>query len=158
MGLDLIGTCVRTREEKEAFLESVHQMKTTLTGNVRIGEISELWETLFNSESALIMQQLHALEGGKQIHSFITRVEDTVSHWPVIGLTLAIRPTERLITRLHDWFVHHLGQTVVIDVAYEPSLLAGAVIEWEGQYRDYSLSRKLSIIFVQDDFKKLLMK
>jgi hypothetical protein len=158
MGFEVIGTCVRTRGERASFLESITHMKSTLAGKVGYGEESDLWQSLFNSDTAIIMQQLHESSGGKQIHSFITRVEETVSKWPVIRLTLAIRPTDRLIMRLHDWFIHRLGQVVVIDFSYEPSLLSGAVIEWDGNYRDYSLLRKLNILFDQEEFIKLLKK
>jgi hypothetical protein len=156
MALEELAECVRTSDERDMFAEGIFQTKRALSGSPKAPEVKALFLDLFNADSASLMYRLYQGEGAQNLDAFITRVEAMVLGWPQIRLSLAIRPTERLIKKLHDWLIYSLGEVVVIEFQYEPQLLAGAVMEWQGRYRDYSLLTKLNTNIKREFIEKIL--
>ena len=46
-----------------------------------------------------------------------------------------------------SWVRSHMGEGIVLDFRYEPSVVGGAVIEFNGHYGDFSLKKKFQAYF-----------
>lgn len=68
-----------------------------------------------------------------------------INRLPKIGLTLAFVPTrlqlEQIKQEINDGQI--LGQ-FLLDIKIDPHIIAGATIEYQGKYGDYSLANKLT--------------
>ncbi|OGY23259.1 MAG: hypothetical protein A2172_02710 [Candidatus Woykebacteria bacterium RBG_13_40_15] len=62
---------------------------------------------------------------------------------PVCKITLAFVPRQSFLSNLEDWFIKQVGRKVFLDIYANSKILGGAVIEFEGNYRDYSFSSEL---------------
>jgi hypothetical protein len=156
MPLTLLSECIRTKSEHSLFTENLRLLRAKLAGSPEKVTAKELFDVFFDADTADIMLELSQTEGGGQLDSFLTRVEAEVNCWPQVRVTIALRPTERLIRRVHNWFMNEMGHVVIVAFDYEPSLLAGAIVEWDGRYRDYSLSCKMNNYFDRSDIAKIL--
>jgi len=59
----------------------------------------------------------------------------------VLTLRLAFEPTDTSIDKFIAFTRKNVGESVILDFEYYPRLLGGAVITYEGEYRDFSLKR-----------------
>ena len=57
-------------------------------------------------------------------------------------LHIAFKPKLSILARIVEAIETALGQKVLLDIHVNPSLIAGAVIEYKGLYRDYSFIKK----------------
>lgn len=78
-----------------------------------------------------------------QVRVFLTEVINTVNDLPVVSLTLAQSPKKATIITVQDWFLRTYNKLMILDIAIDPELIAGSVIQFQGKYHDYSLKRML---------------
>lgn len=60
-----------------------------------------------------------------------------------VNLTLAFLPSKSLVKKLALWFKKNFGSKVVLDIQVDPKILGGAILSFNGYYRDFSLKKKL---------------
>lgn len=66
-----------------------------------------------------------------------------------LKLTVALEPTETGLDRIHSWIIENIGEEVVLDISKNPAILGGAVVIYKGNYRNYSLRKKLEDYFIK---------
>jgi len=59
-----------------------------------------------------------------------------------LKLTLAFEPTQNSIEKIHDWVIKNVGVGIILDITFNPTIFAGAIVIFEGKYRDLSLRNK----------------
>lgn len=67
-----------------------------------------------------------------------------------LKLTLAFEPTQNSIEKIHDWVRKNIGEGVILDITFNPTIFAGAIVIFEGEYRDLSLRNKFKEQFEQN--------
>jgi F0F1-type ATP synthase delta subunit len=60
-----------------------------------------------------------------------------------IQMNIAFEPTRQNIEKIHDWLFRQLGIPVVLDLVYDPQVIAGAKLAYNGKYYDFSLGKQL---------------
>ena len=65
----------------------------------------------------------------------------------IVELTLAFKPDNNTIAYFSDWIKKNVGSDVVIDLQFNPSIVGGAQIIYNGMYKDYSIRKKLAGTF-----------
>lgn len=73
-----------------------------------------------------------------ELKLFLEKIRDRISAMPVISLTLAFEPTEQTTQVLSDWFLLNKKQ-VLLDIKVDPSIIGGAIIAFQGKYKDFSI-------------------
>lgn len=77
----------------------------------------------------------------------LNHIKESLSSAKVVNLTIAIEPSTEIIDRLSLWVKSNLGDESVLDLKTDQSILGGAIISYEGLYKDYSLKNSLEKIF-----------
>jgi F0F1-type ATP synthase delta subunit len=62
---------------------------------------------------------------------------------PVVKLTIAFEPNQRLVDKLATFFSSIGRENVIFDILVDRNIVAGAVLEVNGAYRDYSVSKQI---------------
>ncbi len=75
---------------------------------------------------------------------YLRGLKERLTKLKTIKLTLAFEPSEVGLDKIHEWIRRNVGEGIVFDISINPTLLGGAVIVSGGEYRDYSLRRKLA--------------
>ncbi len=68
---------------------------------------------------------------------------------PTIRLSIAFNPTQSTIEKISDWLRTNTDKQWVLDLAINPDVGAGTVIEVNGYYRDFSLKEKMAVAVEQ---------
>lgn len=73
----------------------------------------------------------------------------------VLRLTLGFVPPQALVEELAGWVKQHVAANVILDVSFDPLVVGGAVVDFEGKYADLSLRPALDQVLV-DSHERIL--
>ena len=74
-----------------------------------------------------------------KIESYLKKIIQEISDLKIVEVTLGYQPTEDSLNKFAEKIRNLKGQTTLLSISYNPQILAGAVITYEGEYRDFSL-------------------
>lgn len=92
------------------------------------------------------------------ISKFFSDIETRMQGLQTVTLYLPFDPPDDAIKEIGLNIRNTFGKPLLLDIRYDPRLIAGCALSWKGIYRDYSLKgrieeRKLAIL---ESFKKFL--
>lgn len=131
---------VRTRKDSEILLSEIdgviesaykvspEAMEKFLKEGVR-SDVAELFRKAKASEANFL--------------GFLKSLRQILIDLKEVQLTLAFEPTEELIDDIYKWFKTNLNTSFVINFNYEPNLIGGAQIAYQGKFYEYSLRKEL---------------
>jgi F0F1-type ATP synthase delta subunit len=79
----------------------------------------------------------------EKIKEFLTNINTSISKIPVITLTVAIFPKYKFVKQISDWLRKEAGNSMLLKINVEPSIIGGTVIQYNGIYKNYSLEKVL---------------
>ena len=82
----------------------------------------------------------------EELDKFLNSLDGFVEKLPRVKIKLAFSPGREFLAKVSGWFEKELGQKIILDISLEPKIIGGMVIEYKGQYRDYSLSNQIENI------------
>lgn len=74
------------------------------------------------------------------VQEFFKKIQETMSHFPLVLLTIAFEPTNETLTALSQWFLFTLKKHVILDIHTDRNLIAGATVTYNGRFKNYSLN------------------
>ena len=144
---------VRTTEELNALLADIEEASRW----VYKGGSKPLSEKLSGKVSEGFRQKLAKLEGAaalppsaKEMSDFLQNLEKTLEKTPVLKLKLAFLPDAEFLDKLSDWIRKQAGKSVFFDIEVKEDIIGSCILEYEGEYRDYSLGSKLEATLQQE--------
>ncbi len=111
------------------------------------GTITRKAGTFLSSNVASIFSQLETLgmeppDDEKQLQ-LLDAVIEYLNNMPKVKVTFAFEPSITFINRINGEISKELGQKVILDISVNQFIFAGAVFEYNGKVRDYSLGQKV---------------
>ncbi|MBI2596708.1 F0F1 ATP synthase subunit delta [Candidatus Daviesbacteria bacterium] len=64
-----------------------------------------------------------------------------------LELTLAYQPTHNQTKQIQDWFKENFDKKVSLAISVDKSLIAGAVIAYQGRIYDYSYAKRVEEVY-----------
>lgn len=136
------------KEDAEQFMDSIDQAIDMLFQSKAAFE--DALGTIFSREHK--KEILRLLDAQKIVTTQVTDVEaffrdlkDRVSNIPVLQLTLAIHPSEKLLRNIQDWVEENVNMKVFMETKVNPKLIGGLMISINGYYHDYSLAKLMKM-------------
>lgn len=86
----------------------------------------------------------------KELAAFFRGAIEYAEKIPSVKLSLAFLPSLDFLKKISNWLVDELGKKVVVDISVDDKIIAGATIEYDGEYRDYSFAAKLDEVSEQE--------
>ena len=74
---------------------------------------------------------------------FFRTLKDKVTKLPVLELTLAVDPSEKLLQDVQEWVAVNVHMKVLIETKVNSKLIGGLMISINGYYHDYSIAKLL---------------
>lgn len=100
-----------------------------------------------------------ALDDFKQFGSeaLLDALDEAIKDMETVRLTLAYNPSTDDLIRFHTWFKAILNKPILLDVQYDPSLVAGFTAMAGSKFVDASIKDKLPALAQQvtEQFKKI---
>ena len=143
---------IRTKEELIFFLE----------------EIAKIRQIIFKDNGALLSKKVERKVGGElkgllerlekegvisesrgQQLAFWEELEKELQHLPEIKLEIAFSPNDDYLEKISQWLEKELGRKIILDLAINPKIVGGAIIEYQGNWRDFSLAKEIDKLISQ---------
>lgn len=92
----------------------------------------------------LVVSEIFEFAFSQGRDSFLQTIETAqkdLNDSPVVTLTVAIEPSDRLAWNIKQWFKNELGRDVLIHFEMDKSLIGGAIIESNGHISEFSFKQ-----------------
>ena len=147
---DILGY-IKTLDQLEDFSLVID---TALSGlfKVKNKNIEEILDKTVGKSTADTLRKL--IEKNKidpsnfsSLDKLLNDLKEDLKKMKILKISLAIDPSQEQIDHIFDWVKENLGKGIILDIDKDESILGGAVISFNGQYKDFSLKRTLEEIF-----------
>ncbi len=123
--------------------------------------LDKMFENDFNLEKALIeefgiekkdkfIMQLHENKLSTNINDFLKTLPEIVAKIPIITITIAFEPSQETLQSISQWFLINLKTQYILDLQIDRKIIGGAVINFNGKYKDYSIKPLFNEIIKQN--------
>lgn len=147
---------IKTSQEKKEFLQCIYALKNSLFKK------DEFTKTLIDKTPAKYSDYITRALNGKSdrgsVESLLDQLENKLKKLKEIDLTIAFTPSKSSIEKIYSWVSRNLGVNIVINLNIDPELLAGAIINFNGIYKELSLKKLIETGFLtkKDKINQLL--
>lgn len=87
------------------------------------------------------LEQSGLFPGSSKLQTeYLDNLKKCLLSLPVCKITISFEPSLDFQRKLSEWFEEKIGRKVILDILVVDKIVAGAQIEYEGTYRDYSIS------------------
>ncbi len=95
-------------------------------------------------------------EGDGAQKQFLEQIVTELKAVPLVKITLAFEPDDSFTSKLNETISAQAGQKVILDISVNHHIVAGAVVEYLGRYKDYSLEPKVDQ-YLKETVKKEML-
>lgn len=96
----------------------------------------------------LLRENNIAIDSPSSLKDFTTKVKMKIAQLPVFSFTIAFEPKEITLKAIADWFAVNLKKQMIFDFTVDTSLIAGATINYNGKFKDYSLKQPIQTLLM----------
>ena len=144
---------LRTKDERDLLRNQLDELEAALfkaDHKVTEGILkSHFPEHLASTMRGIIASDEFA-KNPEALRTFFKDLEDVIDKLPFLKLSIAFKPPEEMIVRLHDWTEQNLGPGIVIDINYDGSMLGGARIIFGGKYKEMTLAQMITDVLAKE--------
>jgi len=150
-------------------------IKTKTYADEVISHIDELKENLYNRRVDLdhkmselfsfeMKEKMKSLSWQEQVNlndpesfgKFLLTLRNHIKNMAVVKIKIAVKPTDDVIDEISSWFMTHFGKHILVDLLFDKSLIAGAIIIFNDVEKDFSVIKRLAEKFRVEDWKKMV--
>lgn len=124
----------------DELVESLYEVKKN-----RINEI--LNKTAGAGTSLLLKKALAKTKDRDQARDFLQKLKNKLQSLKTFKLTISFEPTDEIIDKLYEWIKTNIKDNVILEIYHDKTILGGAIIDYEGFYKDYTLKKMLDETF-----------
>lgn len=142
--MDLLFGKILTKDDvlylKEKILklqQEVFRKAGSLSEKAKEVSEKELVEIIFDSEK----KGKISLDPKKQF-DYLENLQKELDDLPVLKMVLAFSPSPEIIKRISQ-FVREGGEKIVLDIAVNPEIIGGVILEYKGKYLDLSFCKEV---------------
>jgi len=146
---------VKTKRQAGILLEEIEIIRKGLF-EAGEGAMNSLLKNKVRVETAEIVRETFSKVGVDK-KGYLDKVEELIIKMPNVSLILAFEPSEGAVERFYSEISETTGKQVLLDIVYEPQIIGGAVIIFNGRYRDYSFKKIFKLEFERGRNKILNM-
>ena len=149
---------VKTTGDKEKLTDELEKLAESLFEEKGTGFESCLKNNIRSWVAELIRAEI--TENQKDPGTYLDGLKIKLAELKEISLTLAFEPSESSIDKFFFFVRENVGKDLILDIKYEPRILGGAIVVFEGVYRDLSLKRLYDSEFLrrEKDLLTLIFK
>ncbi|OGM15206.1 hypothetical protein A2V56_04310 [Candidatus Woesebacteria bacterium RBG_19FT_COMBO_42_9] len=130
----------RTKDEALKLIDELDLIYDSLFENSK----EPLDEVLAKKVSAKTVEIVKAaFSKGVDKAKYLKAAKELLRRAKIITLTLAFEPREETIEKLSVWISKNIEGVALLDITKNESLVGGAILIFQGNYRDFSLRKKI---------------
>lgn len=138
---------ISTKEELVFFVEEIDLLQDFIFKNTKV-PLSERVKDKVAENFRKYIKELEDegfLSGSPDDQlAFFDDLKDYLQKIPLLKLEIAFSPPHDFLDDLRRWFKEENDKKFIFDITVNPRVIGGAIIEYKGQYRDFSLLEKMN--------------
>lgn len=150
----VVASYLLTQEDKIIFAENIKTLENEVfrksSASVET-ETASLDPAFYEFLEKLKEDGLFPLTAGEQL-SLLKEIEAYLNSLTLVRLTLAFKPRRDFLVKLVSFFNQNGARKVVLDIYSRAEIVAGVVLEYQGNYRDYSIAHDLDNLSTEEGF------
>lgn len=128
-----------------------HNLSGTIVSKTK-GFLSPNLETIFG----YLEEQGLEPEGDTPQKQFLEEIITELKSVPMVKITLAFEPDDSFTAKINETISSLAGQKVILDILVNHHIVGGAVVEYQGKFRDYSMEPRVDQ-YLKDELKKEIL-
>lgn len=137
---------VKTKEEAARFVEDLKKLADSLF-NAKSDFEQALKKNIPFPKKEKLLEMLKNNNIDKnnfsQMQEFLSLLLETIEKMPVLTIKIGFEPREETIENISEWLQLKLGKNILLEAEVDKNIIAGALISYNGAYKDYSLKNKI---------------
>ena len=148
------------------YYDLITSLKTTQEVESFVSEIDTLMFEFYNTKGLLIHKALDSISFGTvgkimqaflknnldinnkdTFVSFFQTLKILIKKLKVIKLVLAFDPTRITIEKIHNFVKENIGMGYILDIEVYHDVLGGAIVIFNGKYKDFTLKKNLEEVY-----------
>jgi len=143
---------IRTKEELIFFLEEIARVRQIIFRDKEVS-LSKKIEGKVNGELKKFLESLEKegiISGSRERQSaFLEKLGKELQSLPEIRLEIAFPPDDDFLNKISQWLEKKLDQKIILDLTINPKVVGGAIIEYQGNWREFSLAKEIDQLISQ---------
>ncbi len=125
-----------------------------LFGGQPQGELSSSDSLWLSTLPPILYQQFNK----NNVAEIFDDIESKINHFKTLTMYLPFEVQEDASKQIGDYVRKNFSSLLLLDIKFDPNLIAGCALSWNGIYRDYSLRSKIQEKKddILESFKKFL--
>lgn len=83
----------------------------------------------------------------KAAKDFLLGLKQAILGLKIMKLTIAFKPTQQFLAFISHRIETEVNQHIILDIGYDPTIMGGALIIFEGAYKNLTLPRLVGRVF-----------
>jgi len=148
------------------YFDLITSLKTVEEVNELSMELDSLTSILFKSEKMTFEKALSSIKENtakkiteifekfnldmtdkELVRDFLDTLKNLIKKFKVIKLILAFEPTRKTIENIHEAVSENIGIGYILDIEISEGVCGGAVVMFNGKYKDFTLRKSLEETF-----------
>lgn len=147
--MDELFIQLRTKEEAKRAISEIELLLKSFSKPTPSSLEEGIKKIVSERLADFFIKSLKPLSGTRKQTEYLEDLLQKISSLPALSLTIAFEPTEESIDVFSSWAKSNIDSNVLLDIHFDTVLVGGAIVEYEGMYRDYSLKKKIEEMFAQ---------
>lgn len=141
---DTVTSLVRTRFEANLLLSELDVLERAL---FKTGE-GDFTSTISSKIRQITANALEKLLITEDKENMLKNLRQKVKLLKYVHLTLAVEPTGETINKIFVWIKQNVDSATAIDIEIDKSILGGAIIEYQGKIKSFTVKQKVDEYFL----------
>jgi len=129
---------IRTKDEANKLIEEIDMLSDAF---YRQALFPSTLDSKVRFWFAEILREKIKREKNFSLAGFLKNLKEKVEKLRVLSIVIAFEPTEVGLEKLASFVKENVGGDVILEIVYNPRVIAGAILIWGGKYKDFSLRR-----------------
>lgn len=155
---DILTTILKNTYSLTQLKHRLRVLKSTLSSRLFGGESKEEFATSDSTWLSSLPPQFMGQFTKDNLNEIFTQLETKINGLKILVLYLPFDADEQTLTQIGEFARKTFSNLIVLDMKFDPNLIAGAALSWNGVYKDYSLRSKIAEKKgeILESFKKFL--
>ena len=137
---------ISTKEDLVFFLEEISLIEKLIFKKIDLA-LSEKAKQIVSEKFLKKIQDLEEKnlinKNPETIQNFFNNLKKSLLALDQIKIIISFKPRKAFINKIKSWLENELKQDLIIDFIYNPEIVAGAIIEFQGKQFNSSLIQKI---------------
>ncbi len=132
---------IHTKEDLDILISEIGRLMASLYKTEKTFDM--ILESGISSSTASFIERNLKNKNKEELVAQLTELAKLLKQVKTIHLTFGFEPTSEAIANIHKWLLTNMKNSYVLEINYDPKILGGIIIEYEGRFGDYSLRRQV---------------